>query len=68
MYGKLEVIMETLNLALLLKSLDKEIAKNECEINHAITQGWFDKAAKLNNEISGLNRAKMVAQSGDCHT
>ena len=59
--------MEMLNLKLLIKSLDKEIAKKETEINHAISQGWFDKAAKFNNEITGLNRARMIAQSGDCH-
>lgn len=59
--------MQTLNLALLLTLLDKEIASKEAEINHSISQDWFDKAAKLNNEICGLNRARMIAQSGDCH-
>jgi len=38
----------------------EEIAIKKKKIDFAITQHWFDKAAKLNNEVSGLKLALKI--------
>tara|TARA_B110000196_G_C20747192_1_gene475912 strand:- start:194 stop:385 length:192 start_codon:yes stop_codon:yes gene_type:complete len=60
--------MPLIELDLLNDLLTSEIKSKEEEVKHAVKNEWYDKAAKLNNEIAGIKKASLFANSGDCHT
>lgn len=59
--------MAHIDLDLLNTLLKSEIQSKESDVKHAVKNEWYDKAAKLNNEIEGLRKAIFLANSGDCH-
>lgn len=59
--------MTNIDLDTLNSLLDAKIRNFEDEREHAANNGWFDKAAKIDNILEGIRKAKYVANSGDCH-
>lgn len=59
--------MTHIDLDLLNSLLSSEITSKEDEIKHAVKNEWYDKAAKLDRIKEGLRKAKLLANSGDCH-
>lgn len=50
----------------IVEALEAEIKRKAEERDNASKNEWFDKAAKLDNEIEGIRKAKFIVQSGDC--
>lgn len=50
-----------------LASLDDEMKRKTDEREQACKNGWYEKAARLDNQLQGLQRARDFATSGD-HT
>jgi hypothetical protein len=59
--------MALIDLDKLNEMLDSQMASNEADIKHAVSNEWYDKAANLTIKNEGLSKAKFFANSGDCH-
>ena len=59
--------MDKIDAAKLSEAFDEEIARLYSERDHAASNQWFDKAAKLEHLIEGIRKAKFIATSGDFH-
>lgn len=59
--------VELIDLISLNKGLDETTKKLEADRDSAAKNGWFDKAAKLDDVIEGIRKAKFLANCGDHH-
>jgi len=59
--------MDKLDAVKLIAAFDDEMKRLGEERDHAARNQWFDKAAKLDNLIEGIRKAKFIATSGDFH-
>jgi len=57
----------TIDLNILNQLLDAASNKLVVDRDHAASEGWFEKAAKLDNVLEGIRKSRLIANSGDCH-
>ena len=58
--------MQLIDLGKLNEMLNALIEYNKADIKHAAENEWYDKAANLSMRNEGINKAKIIANSGDC--
>ncbi|MFK5949516.1 MAG: hypothetical protein QM500_12190 [Methylococcales bacterium] len=59
--------MPVIDLDTLNELLDNTANKLTEERDHAASEEWYEKAAKLDNVLEGVRKARFIANSGDCH-